>query len=79
MVETIEMICSGVTPISCPIDIAPIEDADQFLSGFTNPRVSPGNSMPVCWPKPKSRMYFRRRSGPSRSPIFTAPTSLDSA
>ena len=45
-------------PISCPIEIAPMETFDQRFSGFVRPRVSPGNSIPVCWPKPKARMYL---------------------
>src|SRR5436305_152066 len=79
MVSTIEISCTGEMPISCPIEMAPIETFDQRLTGLVMPRVSPGSSMPVCEPKPKARMYRSKRSSPSRKPSLIAPTSLDFA
>ena len=58
MVETIAANCSGEMPISWPIEIAPIETLDKRFTGLASPRVSPGSSMPVCWPNPKARMYL---------------------
>ena len=37
IVETIETICSGVTPISCPIDMAPIEERRPTLDRLDQP------------------------------------------
>ena len=34
------------------MEMAPIDTFDQRFTGFDNPRVSPGNSMPVVAPKP---------------------------
>ena len=36
--------CSGVTPISCPMETAPMDTLDQRFSGLERPRVSPGIS-----------------------------------
>ena len=52
IVDTSDMVCRGVTPISCPIEMAPMETFDQRLTGFAIPRVSAGNSIPVCCPNP---------------------------
>jgi hypothetical protein len=56
MVETIETSCSGVTAISCPMAMEPIDDEPHLLTGRSRPRVSPGSSVPGREPKPKARM-----------------------
>ncbi len=48
----------GEIPISWPMEIAAIETFDQRLTGLVMPRVSPGNSIPVCCPKPNARIYL---------------------
>ena len=58
MVETIETSCSGVTPISCPMEIAPIETFDQRFSGLVRPRVSPGNFDTGLLPETKGANVF---------------------
>ncbi len=51
------VICSGVTPISCPIGIRVIEILLQDFGGRISPLISPGSSIPVRSPNPKRRMY----------------------
>src|SRR5882762_9691056 len=57
-VEIRPVSCNGEMPISCPMEIAAIDTFDQRLTGFVSPRVSPGNSIPVCCPNPYARMYL---------------------
>ncbi len=58
IVEIRETSCSAEMPISWPMEIAAIETFDQRSTGLVMPRVSPGSSIPVCWPNPKARMYL---------------------
>src|SRR6185312_2385647 len=58
MVEIRPTSCRGVIPISWPMEMAAIETFDHRLTGFVSPRVSPGSSIPVCWPNPNERMYL---------------------
>jgi len=46
-------ICSGVTAISCPIDITAFVSFDHFFGERRIPFPSPGRSMPLFEPKPK--------------------------
>ncbi len=45
-------ICNGVTPISCPMAMEPMELFCQRSTGRSSPAVSPGSSTPVRAPKP---------------------------
>ena len=58
-------ICSAVTAIPLPIGIEPMLVSLYAASGSMMPSASPGNSSPVCTPKPNARRYWSRRSLPS--------------
>ena len=47
-------ICSRVTATPCPIGICAMETLLHFFTGCKIPLTSPGNGMPVRWPKPYS-------------------------
>jgi hypothetical protein len=51
------IICSGVTPTSCPIGIRVMEILLHAWGGRMSPLISPGSSIPVRSPKPNRRMY----------------------
>ena len=57
MVETMVTSCSGVTAISWPMAMEPMEELPHLAGGRNSPRVSPGSSTFDRVPKPKLRMY----------------------
>ena len=65
-------------PISCPIEIAPIETLDQRLSGLVMPRVSPGNSIASASETEGANVFVKTFFAQAQA-ILIAPTSLETA
>ena len=68
---------SGVTPTSWPMAREAWERPDQFLGGRRIPPVSPGRSIPVGWPNPKSVRCRWKAEEDIMSASLMAPTLLD--
>ena len=60
-----------------PIGRLPSDEPEYWFGCSTMPGDSPGRSTPVGFPKPNARTHLSKRIGPSRWPIFTAPTFED--
>ncbi len=71
-------IWSAETEISCPIAMVGFERSDHLSLGLKIPVVSPGSSMPVFAPKPKSRSFFSKSAGDAFSAIWAEPSLQDS-
>ncbi len=66
-----------VTLTPCPIGIREMLIALHFERLCRMPTSSPGSSIPVMRPIPKSRRYFSSRRSPSVRATFAAPILLD--